>query len=242
MRRRWRWVLAGTATVALVLGGPTAWAYSASSGRIVEPDEAPETDVALVLGAGVRPNGQPSRLLAGRLDVAAELYHQGVVRVLLLSGSVGPGDYDEPGTMRDYLTERGVAPEAIVEDSSGNSTWDSCLRARDVYGIHDLIIVSQRFHLPRAVALCGSAGLNVHGVPHNSGESNPPGTRLGYLRETAARLPAMWTALVTSSNAASDAAPDPSVSDALDVEAPTTADEDSTQQAGHGAPNARQGE
>ncbi|APU14878.1 MULTISPECIES: vancomycin high temperature exclusion protein [Actinoalloteichus] len=223
MRRRWRWALAGTAALAVLLGTPAAWAYGSSAGRIVDPDDAPETDVALVLGAGVRPEGRPSRLLAGRLDVAAELYHEGVVRVLLLSGSVGPGDYDEPGTMRDYLVQRGVPQEAIVEDPSGNDTWESCVRTRDVYGVRELIVISQRFHLPRAVALCRSAGLDVHGVPHESGQTNPGGTRFGYLRETGARLPAMMTALFKSPEEVIEADPDSAVTDALAASAVASA-------------------
>ncbi|ASO20296.1 vancomycin permeability regulator SanA [Actinoalloteichus hoggarensis] len=223
MRRRWRWALAGTAALAVLLGTPAVWAYGSSAGRIVDSDDAPDTDVALVLGAGVRPDGRPSQLLAGRLDVAAGLYHEGVVRVLLLSGSVGPGDYDEPGTMREYLVSRGVPTEAIVEDGSGNDTWESCVRTRDVYGVRELIVISQRFHLPRAVALCRSAGLEVHGVPHESGQTNPSGTRFGYLRETGARLPAMITALFKNPEGAIEADPDSSVADALAAGSPAPA-------------------
>ncbi|WP_116948441.1 SanA/YdcF family protein [Jiangella endophytica] len=193
-RRRWLLLAAATAVVALAV--PSVWAYTASAGRILsEPADAPSRDVTLVLGAGVRADGQPSRLLAGRLDVAAALYHLGRTRTLLVSGGTAPGGYDEPAAMRRYLVSAGVPSEAIVEDPLGVDTWASCIRARDEFGLSRLLVVSQRFHLPRSVALCRSLGLDAVGVAHDSKDSNPPGTRQGYLREVAASVPAMARAI-----------------------------------------------
>ncbi|SDU75720.1 SanA/YdcF family protein [Jiangella alkaliphila] len=193
-RRRWI-VLAATAAV-VALAAPTIWAYSASAGRILSnPAEAPSEDVTMVMGAGVRADGVPSRLLAGRLDVAAALYHLGRTRTLLVSGGTAPGGYDEPAAMRRYLESAGVPAEAIVEDPLGVDTWASCVRARDEFGLSRLLVVSQRFHLPRTVALCRSLGLDAVGVAHDSKDSNPPGTRQGYVREVAASVPAMVRAI-----------------------------------------------
>lgn len=194
-RRRRRLALAAAAAV-VALATPTVWAYTASSGRILsEPADAPSTAVTMVLGAGVRADGQPSRLLAGRLDVAAALYHLGRTRTLLVSGGTAPGGYDEPAAMRRYLVSAGVPGSAIVEDPHGVDTWASCVRARDEFGLTRLLVVSQRFHLPRSVALCRSLGLDAVGVAHDSKDSNPPGTRQGYVREVAASVPAMVRAI-----------------------------------------------
>lgn len=193
-RRRWIVVAAAAAVVALAV--PSIWAYGASAGRILSsPTEAPSTDVTMVMGAGVRADGRPSRLLAGRLDVAAALYHLGRTRTLLVSGGTGPGGYDEPAAMRRYLIEAGVPSEAIMEDPLGVDSWSSCVRARDEFGLSQLLVVSQRFHLPRTVALCRSVGIDAVGVAHDSKDSNPPGTRQGYLREVAASVPAMVRAI-----------------------------------------------
>ncbi len=193
-RRRWI-VLAATAAV-VALAAPTIWAYAASAGRILsDPAEAPSEDLTMVMGAGVRADGVPSRLLAGRLDVAAALYHLGRTRTLLVSGGTAPGGYDEPAAMRRYLESAGVPAEAIVEDPLGVDTWASCVRARDEFGLSRLLVVSQRFHLPRTVALCRSLGIDAVGVAHDSKDSNPPGTRQGYVREVAASVPAMVRAI-----------------------------------------------
>ncbi|TDE08088.1 SanA/YdcF family protein [Jiangella asiatica] len=193
-----RWVALAAAAAVVVLAAPTAWAYAASAGRILaDPADAPPTDVTMVMGAGIRSDGRPSRLLAGRLEVAAALYHLGRTRTLLVSGGTGPGGHDEPAAMRQYLVEAGVPEEAIIEDPLGVDSWASCRRARDEFELDRVLVVSQRFHLPRTVALCRSLGLDAVGVAHDSMDSNPPGTRQGYLREVAASIPAMARALFT---------------------------------------------
>lgn len=197
-RRRWRrWVIGIAILLVSSVAVPSAWSYTKSSGRIDTVESAPSGPAALVLGAGVRADGQPSRLLAGRLDVAAQLYATGRTDTLLVSGSTSAGGYDEPGTMRDYLIDAGVPASAIRIDDLGNSTWESCERAHTIFGYDELLVVSQRFHLPRAIALCRAAGIDAHGVAHESGRTNPPGTRTGYAREVLATVPAMWTALTT---------------------------------------------
>ncbi|GGL16190.1 SanA/YdcF family protein [Planomonospora parontospora] len=153
---------------------PLTWAWLASSGhRVVAGSspgwtaEVPQAPVALVLGAAVH-GGHPSPMLARRLDIAAELYRAGRVRALLLSGDNGRRGYDEPTAMRDYLLARGVPGRALVLDYAGFDTWDSCVRARDVFGATRLTVVTQVFHLPRAVALCRAAGLEASGAGDDS--------------------------------------------------------------------------
>nr|BFE80277.1 hypothetical protein GCM10020093_028780 [Planobispora longispora] len=107
-------------------------------------------------------------MLARRLDISAQLYQAGRVRAILLSGDNSRKDYDEPTVMRDYLIARGVPARALVLDYAGFDTWDSCIRARDVFGATRVTVVTQLFHLPRAVALCRAAGLETHGVGDDS--------------------------------------------------------------------------
>ncbi|MBG0832892.1 YdcF family protein [Planomonospora sp. ID67723] len=153
---------------------PLTWAWLSSSGhRAVAGSspgwisEVPEAPAALVLGAGVH-GAHPSAMLASRLDISAELYRAGKVRAILLSGDNSRKDYDEPTVMRDYLIARGVPARALVLDYAGFDTWDSCVRARDVFGATRVTVVTQAFHLPRAVALCRTAGLETFGVGDDS--------------------------------------------------------------------------
>ena len=117
----------------------------------------PDVDVALVLGtAPIGPEGGPNVYFVRRLDAAAALWKAGKVKYLIVSGS----DV-EPDAMRDGLIARGVPAAAIYRDPAGDRTWDSVLRARDVFGQKRLIIVSQRFHLSRALFLANHAGIEA---------------------------------------------------------------------------------
>jgi len=119
--------------------------------------------VALVLGtAPIGPEGGPNKYLVYRLDAAAELWKAGKVKYLLVSGN-RDGDYDEPSAMRESLTKRGVPAEAIYRDFAGYRTRDSVLRAHDVFGQAELLIVSQRFHVGRALFIAHHAGIPAWG-------------------------------------------------------------------------------
>ncbi|RFU39980.1 hypothetical protein DZF91_19540 [Actinomadura logoneensis] len=182
-------VLGGLGLFAVLL--PTGWAYAETARYRHTPDSVPETPVALVLGAGIA-NGRPSPLLARRLDLAAELYRRGKVKVLLVSGDNRFKNYDEPTTMRDYLMRAGIPEGRIVRDFAGLDTWDSCVRARQIFGVHRATVVTQLFHLPRAVALCRAAGIEAYGVGDQSmGGGRTDATINGYLREPLATLKAV---------------------------------------------------
>ncbi|WP_155058366.1 SanA/YdcF family protein [Streptomyces blattellae] len=141
---------------------PATWMFTSADGRLHTVENVPRTDVAVVFGAGLR-NGEPSRYLARRLDTAVELYETGRIKVVLVSGDKREG-YDEPGTMRSYLTERGVPAARIVSDNAGYDTWDSCVRAKKVFGVDRAVLISQTFHIRRAVVLCEEAGVQSYGV------------------------------------------------------------------------------
>jgi vancomycin permeability regulator SanA len=150
---------------------PAVWVQLAGGARVRDLADVPAAQVGVVFGAGLEAGGRPSPYLAHRLDAAAGLYRAGRVRVLLVTGDNSRTTYDEPGAMRTYLVAHGVPADRVVVDDAGFDTWDSCSRARRVFGVHGAILVSQGFHIRRAVALCESAGLDVYGVgvdePHD---------------------------------------------------------------------------
>jgi vancomycin permeability regulator SanA len=133
--------------------------------------DVPPTAVAVVFGAGLW-GGEPSPYLAHRLDAAAALYRAGRTEVVLVSGDNGRVGYDEPGAMRTYLVAHGVPDHRIVSDFAGFDTWDSCVRIRKIFGVDDAILISQGFHVRRAVTLCRAAGVGGYGIgveePHDS--------------------------------------------------------------------------
>ncbi|MFD6244216.1 SanA/YdcF family protein [Streptomyces roseolus] len=170
VRARRRTVQAVMAAAVLALA-PAAWTHTAAAGKLRTTADVPARDVAVVFGAGLW-DGRPTPYLAHRLDTAAELYRTGKVRVLLVTGDNSRTAYDEPSAMRAYLTARGVPDEKVVSDHAGFDTWDSCVRARKVFGVDRAVLVTQDFHVKRAVALCERAGVASYGVgvaePHDT--------------------------------------------------------------------------
>ncbi len=195
-RRRQRIAFQATALLTVLGLAPVTWVYIAGSGRMRGVSDVPPAPVALVLGAGVW-GDQPSRLLARRLDVSLALYRAGKVKVLLVSGDNGSPGYNEPDVMRRYLVERGVPEGQVVADYAGFSTWDSCVRAKRIFGVDKAIVVSQRFHMRRALALCDAAGVDAYGVGDDSmhGELVGP-TLFGGAREILASYKAAAEAVL----------------------------------------------
>ncbi len=191
-RRGWR-------LVALLVGAVAAWLLASSeyverryAGRIVPRAEAPDVPVAVVFGAGLA-GKEPSPLLAERVDAAVALYRAGKVRRILMSGDNSDPFHDETGAMRRRAASQGVPPAALVEDPAGYSTYDSCIRARDVFGVRRAILVTQRFHLPRALYLANAVGIDAWGVAADEGRE----PRSAYaVRELFSRALALWTVLL----------------------------------------------
>lgn len=128
-------------------------------------DTVPSKAVVLVPGAGLNAVGGPSLPLRDRLDAAIQLYKDGKVQKLLVSGDNDSVYYNEPGAMQTYAIEAGIPKEDVVPDYAGRRTYDSCYRARHIFGMDELIVVTQAYHLPRAVFLCEKSGIDVVGVP-----------------------------------------------------------------------------
>ncbi|MGW0764423.1 SanA/YdcF family protein [Streptomyces sp. NPDC002676] len=142
---------------------PAAWLFVSTADRLRTTADAPRAEVAMVFGAGLW-NGEPSPYLAHRLDAAAQLYRAGRVEVVLVTGDNSRKDYDEPDAMRAYLKKHGVPDRRIVSDYAGFDTWDSCVRAKKIFGVDRAVLISQGFHIRRAVALCEAAGVDSYGV------------------------------------------------------------------------------
>lgn len=168
-RKAWRRLYQGVVVATVLLLAPVAAVrvYGASDEK--SASAVPYRAVGIVFGAGVV-GGAPTPFLARRLDVALDLYRRGKVSVLLVTGDNSRPDYDEPGVMRAYLVARGVPADRIVMDDAGFDTWESCVRAKKIFGVDSATLVTQDFHLPRALLLCGAAGINAVGVA-DTGES-----------------------------------------------------------------------
>jgi SanA protein len=161
-------LLAGAVALIVVLA---AWfadrrmAREAADWSVADVAQAPVVEMALVLGtAPIGPEGGPNRYFVYRLDAAAALWKAGNAKVLLVSGNKAGETYDEPAAMRAGLIARGVPAEAIAIDNEGYRTRASVLRARDVYGQSRILIVSQRFHVGRALYIAHRAGIEAWGV------------------------------------------------------------------------------
>ena len=193
-----RWLVGATGLLGVGVAGVLALGagvHLATRSRVVGLFGLPRLPVALVLGAEVYADGRPSRFLRARLDLAAEIYHRGSVERILVSGDSRSPFYDETGGMRDYLLGMGVPEGALLLDPAGLDTYDSCLRARDVFGVRRLVVVSQRYHLPRALMICRALGMDAWGVGAESARSSSRTWGHGVRRELAANLKLVWDVL-----------------------------------------------
>lgn len=151
--------------VELVITVALTWVGVAAAGRSTGVDELHGTGrTALVLGSLVS-DGVPGDYVRGRLDTTVRLWQRGAISRITLSGNGSASAGDEPAVMRDYLVAHGVPASAMVDDPAGYDTAASCRRARRVYGADAVVVVTQDFHLDRAIALCRAVGVDATGVP-----------------------------------------------------------------------------
>lgn len=161
------------------------------------PQNAPEAPVALVLGAGLNRDGSPGVVLRDRVEMAASLYFSGKVDKLLMSGDNSSQFYNEPGAMRTYALSLGVPEEDIVLDYAGRRTYDSCYRARAIFGVDQLVVVTQAFHLPRALFLCNAFEIDATGVAADDANYNRRGYIFWWTREILASTVAVWDVYIS---------------------------------------------
>jgi vancomycin permeability regulator SanA len=169
-----------------------------SAHRYEAPGSAPSAPVALVFGAGVGVDGTLSPMLADRVRAAVQLYQAGRVVKLLMTGDNSRTDYDEVTAMRRYAVERGVPAGDITLDYAGFNTYDSCYRARAIFGVTRAVLVTQRYHLPRAVYTCRQLGVDADGLGTPDWENYSFQIMGPYAaREALATLKALWQIHVT---------------------------------------------
>ena len=163
------WLLVCGSILALsAVAGSVRFVRSEAAGHLYSEADVPARPVGLVLGAQVKPDGTPSGFLAARLDLARRLYDAGRIHTIIVSGNHSADEYNEPIAMLNYLTRAGVPAERVITDPGGFDTYQSCLRARQIYGLSQLIMVTQSYHLPRAVATCRALGIDAIGVGDDS--------------------------------------------------------------------------
>ena len=163
----------------------------AGDGRVfARPEDLPDNEVGLVLGtAKWTRRGTINRFFSYRMDAAARLYQSGKIRLLLLSGNGISADPGEPEAMRDELLARGVPLEALQLDSGGTRTLESIARAKQLFGLNRMTIVSQEFHNRRALFFCRSFGIEAVGF--NAEDVPASEARWIFLRELLARVDAV---------------------------------------------------
>jgi SanA protein len=157
-------VIVSLVTGSAVLSVPRLITTLHARQRMLSVGDVPVKRVAVVFGAGITRDGRPTPDLAYRVTAAAELYFAGKVEKLLMSGDNRFVNYDEPTAMREYAMTLGVPGEAIVLDYAGRRTYDTCYRARDIFQLQDIILVTQGYHLPRALYTCNALGVKAVGV------------------------------------------------------------------------------
>jgi SanA protein len=136
--------------------------------KIHSTKDSPSERVAIIFGAGLRRDGTPTAILRDRVETGASLYFAGKVEKMLMSGDNPAVEYNEPESMRQYALSLGVPDEAIVLDYAGRRTYDTCYRAKAIFGVDSALLVTQRFHLPRALFLCNALGVKAMGVEANN--------------------------------------------------------------------------
>lgn len=153
--------------------------------------------VAVVFGAGLLRDGTPSPVLKDRVSTAAQLYFAGKIQKILMSGDNRFVDYNEPASMRVYALELGIPDDAIVLDYAGRRTYDTCYRAKYIFGLDQAILVTQKYHLPRAIFTCNGIGLKSIGVVADLRTYHPNSLTFWNIRELPATLVALWQVWVS---------------------------------------------
>jgi SanA protein len=166
--RRWprlsKLAIGGAVALVLVIAAANLYVLWSGNDSTSSVADVPRTEVAIVPGALVEPDGDLSAMLAARVEQASRLWHAGKVEKILVSGDHGTWKYGEPDTMRKALVRDGVAPEDVFEDHAGFDTWATMVRARQIFGVDEAVVITQGFHMPRALYLADEAGIDATGL------------------------------------------------------------------------------
>lgn len=181
----------------ITFGLPRIITSIASINRIKSIATVANGKAAIVFGAGLLRDGTPSPVLKDRVATAAQLFFAGKVQKILMSGDNRFVDYNEPASMRQYAIELGVPEKAIVLDFAGRRTYDTCYRAKFIFGLDQVILVTQKYHLPRALFTCNGIGLESIGVAADMRTYHPHSLTFWSVRELPATLVALWQVWVS---------------------------------------------
>ncbi len=186
-------VISGLALLFIVRSVTLIFSYSRKS-SVIDVKSAP---AAVVFGAGLWRDGSPTPVLQDRVKTAADLYFYEKVSKILMSGDNRFVDYNEPAAMRDYALSLGVPDDVIVLDYAGRSTYDTCYRAKHIFGLDHAILVTQGFHLPRALYVCNILDLQAYGVESDLRQYPIRSLMYWHIREAFATLFAFWEVHIT---------------------------------------------
>lgn len=165
--------------------------------RTFTVEDVPVTRVAIVFGAGLLRDGSAGPVLSDRMLTAVNLYQAGKVEKILVSGDNRFLEYNEPEAGRQYALERGVPDEDIVLDYAGRRTYDTCYRAKHIFGVDEAILITQDFHMPRALTLCNWFGVESFGVEADNRYFLKRARAWWNFRETFAVFQAAWDLMIT---------------------------------------------
>lgn len=208
-RRLFRFAAAGILLILVALAAMHEHVLRSGREHLYTQDHVPRREAILVLGARVDPGGRVSAMLEDRLRTSLELFQDGKARRILVSGDGRTSDYDEVEAMSRWLIDHGVPASALLEDRAGLRTLDTVVRARRVFGLEGVIVVSNPFHVPRAVFLARHHGLDAIGVGAHPGVRYSWGTLVRNRgREIVARLVAWADVYVLETSPEISAAPD----------------------------------
>ncbi len=153
--------------------------------------------VVVVPGAGLQAGGSPSVYLERRLAAARDLYQAGTVQAILASGDGRSPYHDEPAAMAAWLAAQGVPADAVLQDPGGLDTHDTCARAHDVFGVDRAVVVTQDYHVRRALFSCARAGIDVVGIGVSAQSETPTRSFVWHLRELPASWKAFWDGMLS---------------------------------------------
>ncbi len=190
----WRFLIFGLLIFFLIFCLlPILWMHFSTREQIFTLENAPSERVALVFGAAIWGN-RPSSVFADRLLTAADLMKTGKIEKILISGDNSLIAHNEPRVGEMFLREQGIFPENIILDYAGFRTYDSCARAKRIFGIDSALLVTQEFHLTRAVFLCEKMGISAKGV--TADRQNYQGKTRNFFRENAAKAWSFFEATI----------------------------------------------
>ena len=192
----WRIILTLSLIAILTLFLPRFIFQLYAAPRTFTVDNVPAERAAIVFGAGLLRDGSAGPVLSDRVHTAVLLYQQGKVDKLLMSGDNRFVEYNEPEAMRQYALERGVPDENIILDYAGRRTYDTCYRAKEIFQVQSAILVTQNFHMPRALFLCNWFGVESTGVEANNRYFRKISRLYWNSRELFANTQAVWDVMI----------------------------------------------